>query len=94
MIPYPSEETGLQLKETDMQSRDFCYWLQGYIEVTLAQGNTQDLTISPQQAKVIQNHLALVFKHEIDPSMGDQQHQDMLNGIHSPGKHGPAVFRC
>jgi len=77
-----------------MQSRDFCYWLQGYIEVTLAQGNTQDLTISPQQAKVIKDHLASVFVHEIDPSMGDKPHQDKLNAIHNGGKPTDLLMRC
>jgi hypothetical protein len=76
-----------------MQSRDFCYWLQGFIEVTLAQGNTSDLNISPQQAAVIQKHLALVFAHEIDPAMGDKSHQDNLNGIHGTPS-GPVLFRC
>ncbi len=74
-----------------MHSRDFCFWLQGFIEVTLAQGNTKDLNISPQQAAVIQNHLALVFKHEIDPAMGDKKHQADLNAIHDPGK---LIMRC
>lgn len=32
---------------------------------------------------MIKNHLNLVFKHEIDPSMGDAKHQHELNAIHS-----------
>lgn len=61
-----------------MTSRDFCFWLQGFFEVA-----EPDL-IEADQAKIIKQHLALVFKHEIDPSMGDQKHQDELNDIHSP----------
>lgn len=35
---------------------------------------------------MIQAHLNLVFVHEIDPSMGNQEHQDKLNKIHNEGK--------
>lgn len=61
-----------------MTARDFCYWLQGYFEVA---GVTHD-TLSPEQVNVIRGHLALVFKHEIDPSMGGPEHQSELNKIH------------
>ena len=59
-----------------MTSRDFCYWLQGFFEVS---GATE---VTPDQAKVIRNHLNMVFKHEIDPSFGDKKHQSELSGIH------------
>jgi hypothetical protein len=45
---------------------------------------------------MIQNHLTLVFRHEIDPSYGDKKHQDDLNKIHS-GPVGPSssvLMRC
>ncbi len=45
-----------------MKSRDFCYWLQGFFELK----DANDITTS--QAKVIQDHLSMVFIHEIDPS--------------------------
>lgn len=61
-----------------MTSRDFCYWLQGYFEIQVGR-NTLDVA----QTKCIQKHLALVFKHEIDPSYGDDKHQQELNKIHS-----------
>lgn len=32
---------------------------------------------------MIKKHLTLVFKHEIDPSMGDEKHQKKLNEIHN-----------
>lgn len=62
-----------------MNARDFCFWLQGFFEL---QTSPQPLSI--KQAEMVRQHLALVFKHEIDPSMGDQAHQDELNKIHSP----------
>ena len=73
-----------------MTSRDFCYWLQGYFELNGTSG------LSPQQSEIIQRHLNLVFKHEIDPSAGNEQHQQELNKIHHFGgvdKDGN-VARC
>lgn len=61
-----------------MTSRDFCYWLQGYFEL---RGGADAITA--EQARVVQQHLALVFKHEIDPSAGPPAHQAALNAIHS-----------
>lgn len=48
-----------------MKCRDFCYWLQGFFEIS----PTPD-EISEEQSRTIQRHLKLAFKHEIDPSMG------------------------
>lgn len=59
-----------------MTSRDFCFWLQGFFEIS---NNNQ---ITEQQTHVIREHLALVFKHEIDPSMGNVKHQEELNNMH------------
>lgn len=64
-----------------MQSRDFCYWLQGLFELTDIDISKHGLT--GEQVITIKKHLALVFKHEIDPSMGDQNLQDQLNAIHN-----------
>jgi len=64
-----------------MTSRDFCYWLQGFFELRHA---SEGSALTTDQTKMIQQHLALVFKHEIDPSMGDQEHQEELNEIHNP----------
>jgi hypothetical protein len=86
-----------------MTSRDFCYWLQGFIELS-DQLNLQGIT--PAKTQSIKRHLALVFKHEIDPSAGSVAHQDELNKIHAPTsvhwdstKHGTndpgaPVYRC
>lgn len=60
-----------------MTSRDFCYWLQGFFE--LAEGQSG---MSHEQAEAVRKHLALVFKHEIDPSHGDETHQAELSAIH------------
>jgi hypothetical protein len=75
-----------------MKSRDFAYWLQGFFEITRAHGGL-NVALVPSQVELIEKHLALVFKHEIDPAMGDAKHQAGLNEIHGndPGK---LVFRC
>lgn len=65
-----------------MTSRDFAYWLQGFFEITNPE------TITKEQTRMIKSHLNLVFKHEIDPSMGDEKHQQELNEIH----HGTDSF--
>lgn len=49
-----------------MKSRDFCYWLQGFFELS---DQSKEITI--EQSKLIQRHLNMVFAHEIDPSMPD-----------------------
>lgn len=70
-----------------MTSRDFCYWLQGYFEIT--QADSQVIAITEDQVKMIQKHLSMVFYHEIDPSMGDKPKQDALSNI-----HGNQIVRC
>jgi len=73
-----------------MYSQDFCYWLQGYFEISGAK------ELDEKQIEIIKNHLNLVFKHEIDPQHeGDPQ---KLQNIHDgkaesaatlmPGKQG------
>ena len=47
-----------------MKSRDFCYWLQGFFELAAGPPNG---SLSAHQTQIIQRHLALVFKHDIDP---------------------------
>lgn len=68
-----------------MTSRDFCYWLQGFFELTINDG---EISVSKEQAKTIQNHLNLVFKHEIDPSMPDPT--GILQAVHD-GKPKPTI---
>lgn len=70
-----------------MTSRDFCFWLQGYMELT---HNAAERELTAGQVACVKKHLALVFKHEIDPSMGNQAQQQDLNSIHS----GLGLIRC
>ena len=69
-----------------MNSRDFCFWLQGFFEISASNLEDKGPAINAEQSKIIQNHLAMVFVHEIDPSMGGQSHQNKLNETHSPDK--------
>lgn len=71
-----------------MTSRDFAYWLQGFFEVS------NPKTIDESQTEQIKKHLALVFKHEIDPAMGDAIHQQDLNHIHNGGGKNDTLLRC
>ena len=81
-----------------MTSRDFAYWLQGFFEISGAEW-TQTQPLDAIKVDVIKKHLSLVFKHEIDPSMGNQQHQQALNNIHNasggePMKGADMLIRC
>lgn len=69
-----------------MTSREFCYWLQGYFEIVRAHepGNRAP-ALTDRQTEMVRKHLALVFKHEIDQSYGDEKHQAELNAIHNDG---------
>lgn len=78
-----------------MTSRDFCFWLQGYFEISGSAG-----TMAPNQVVLIRRHLDMVFKHEIDPSMPDPTGE--LQGIHDgkppltppPHSGGDQIYRC
>lgn len=71
-----------------MTSRDFCFWLQGFFEVQ----NPKE--IDTEKTDMIKRHLNLVFKHEIDPSMGPEEHQNKLNLIHSGEVGEEITLRC
>lgn len=66
-----------------MTSQNFVYWLMGFFEVA------NPISIGSKETELIKRHLNLVFKHEIDPAMGDEKHQQVLNEIHSPGINIP-----
>lgn len=66
-----------------MTSRDFCYWLQGFFEISGDPRLDVAEPLNITQVAMIRKHLALVFKHEIDPSMGPPSHQAELNQIHN-----------
>lgn len=72
-----------------MKATEFCYWLQGYFELDRV-SSTPEKYLTGEQVEVIQRHLALVFKHDIDPQAGSSQHQQQLNNIHGGNK----LFRC
>ena len=60
-----------------MTSKDMCYWLQGFFELS----ETDELT--PRQVEIIKNHLKLVFYYEIDSSYSaDKEVQAELQNIH------------
>lgn len=69
-----------------MTSRDFVYWLQGFMELS------ETSNLSERQVDMIKNHLNLVFVHEIDPQDGGPEVQTKLNMVHK-GTQGVMV-RC
>ncbi len=75
-----------------MTSRDFAFWLQGYLEVASAGG--AEPVLSGEQIVCIAKHLALVFKHEIDPSMPGKELDDLHASIPQHPGHGGPLFRC
>jgi hypothetical protein len=77
-----------------MTSRDFCYWLQGYFEITMADhpNGGKVAQLGRGQVENIQKHLAMVFVHEIDPSFGEDQSK--LNQLHSDKPNSGLVARC
>ncbi len=83
-----------------MTSRDFCFWLQGFFEIAGQKSSPEAPEIGREQALIIERHLALVFKHEIDPAMGGPAHQAVLSEAHKPptpaSPYGPpsSVRRC
>jgi len=58
-----------------MTSRDFAFWLQGFFEIT---GTNK---IDEGQAEIIKNHLNLVFKHEIDPSLNGSKSKEEVQDL-------------
>jgi len=66
-----------------MKSRDFCFWLQGFFELTDSDEPT------PEQVRSIRKHLAMVFIHEIDPSMPNPK----LDQVHAQ-PNATAPMRC
>ncbi len=73
-----------------MTSRDFCFWLQGFFEIQDVADPTRIAStglppgMNERQLDMVRRHLALVFKHEIDPSMGPPAHQQALDKQHAP----------
>lgn len=61
-----------------MTPQNFCYWLQGFFEIT----GTDIKSLNEKQINMIKAHLRLVFRDSIDPSMGNTAHQQTLSQIH------------
>jgi len=51
-----------------MQTRDFCFWLQGLLEV----GKVE--TLDAGQVELIKAHLDLVFKHDVNIKTKEMEH--------------------
>jgi hypothetical protein len=68
-----------------MQASEFCYWLQGYFEISGATPEEPG-AINSEQSAMIQRHLAMVFVHDLDP----KQVADKLQAIHD-GKDKPQI---
>lgn len=66
-----------------MTSRDFCFWLQGHFELN------PGAPMTAEQVDMVKRHLALVFKHEIDPAMGGPEKQAELNVTHAGKESDP-----
>lgn len=49
-----------------MTAENFCYWLQGLLELQDADKRERPAGLSEDQRRVIQNHLNLVFIRDID----------------------------
>ena len=57
-----------------MKAIEFCYWLQGYFELDRVSAKP----LTAKQVELIQRHLALVFKHDIDPQAGSPAYQQHM----------------
>jgi hypothetical protein len=61
-----------------MKAENFAYWLQGYFEIL-----NKAEPLSLEQVECIKRHLSMVFYHDIDPKMGNKEHQKALTELHS-----------
>lgn len=65
---------------------NFCYWLQGFFEIS------GESNITKEQGEMIKRHLALVFKHEIDAPDPTGELQQIHDGT---GQNPDAIhFKC
>lgn len=72
-----------------MTSRDFCYWMQGCLELNPEMAKKG---MTAAQVKQIAKHLNLVFIHEIDPSF---ENEEELNEAHgNTMTSGNILVRC
>lgn len=64
-----------------MTSENFCYWLQGWFELNSTIDHREGATV--ETLEMIKAHLNMVFIHEIDPKLGNAEHQAKLDEAHS-----------
>ncbi len=84
-----------------MTSRDFCFWLQGYLEINRANGAPELPVLNTSQVRMIAEHLDLVFAHDIAPSKKFVAPPEILpmGGISGPtridqAEDGPGRMYC
>ena len=74
-----------------MKPQEFCYWLQGYFELS------NESNLNRNQIEIIKNHLDLVFYHSIDepdPTGKLQEiHDGETNDLITPQSQN-ATIRC
>ena len=70
---------------------NFCYFLQGFFEISEVD---KEITLTPEQVKMIRAHLNLVFFHAIDPeTLKDKSELEKLKykKIHDGAKSGDTI---
>lgn len=75
-----------------MKPDQFCYWMQGFFEISEVQN--EEITLTPEQVKMIRAHLNLVFFHAIDPeTLKDKTDIEKLKyqKIHDGAKSGDTI---
>lgn len=71
-----------------MTSRDFIYWLQGYLELS------REPSLDGEQVELIRRHLNLVFIHEIDVPDPTGKLQETHDGKKAMTGKRPLGARC
>lgn len=82
-----------------MKPENFCYWLQGFFEIS--EQSNQNTQLSSKQIETIKNHLNLVFAHSIDMQATEHikdpveaaKKQEKYNNIHH-GLLKDTIYRC
>ncbi len=70
-----------------MKASEFCYWLQGYFEISGVDIDTMlPKEMNCLQVQVVQKHLSMVFKHELDKTHGTLEEQATLQAMHDKPK--------
>lgn len=57
-----------------MEAKDFCYWLQGYLEMSSVK------TLNEQELQILRDHLKLVFE-KVTPTYTQQISQGIAGQI-------------